>query len=696
MRLLSFTEGIIFMTYFIISGGLTGKCLSRKTSLWIWGVILGSVVMIQTALLLSGQDSTLVITLLPVTAYLPLALGVLFLTGLNYFQTAAIWTMGFMASYILKILRKILFLEQGSPVSAIKSDILVIAVMLLTACILILLVFCLLRKTFDKYTKGRQPGWVLLCFPILLSYLLLSYISDSTTNVTLLVLGLLIAFSVFVMVIRILISQASLTEMEESERKMELRMQAQRQEYEDIRKKMEAGRIYRHDMRHHILVLKELALGSETADLLHYLENMSGKLSEVEREVYCANPTVNAVISSYIAQAKKAGCAVTAKIFLPEQIPFDEMDICMVLANAIENAKNACDLVEEEKRYLHIKVEFLEDKKLFVSIKNPCSQPVNLDDNGVPIYLGSDEHGVGMKSMNEITEKYHGFLRCKCEEEEFTFQAVMFGSKSKESIILRHKIKFKKVASAMFFCGFAVLLCLGGVPMAVQALSDLTGEGVLSHLKKVVTWKAGWGDTYIQVEYPILDEVKMIMDSTVPAEELLVLMKGAENMNLQIEAYVEEAKTQFRKYLFRKCEGYVGCNITWQILRDDEKYLSINMIGTVNVGGSGEFSHCYTLDKSSGNILKLKELFPEDIDYVSIISEEILRQMTEQAEKGEARYFIPGYGWSENECFQKIDGDQNFYINDQDQLVIVFDEYEVAPGSMGMPEFVIDIEYEMN
>ena len=69
---------------------------------------------------------------------------------------------------------------------------------------------------------------------------------------------------------------------------------------------------------------------------------------------------------------------------------------------------------------------------------------------------------------------------------------------------------------------------------------------------------------------------------------------------------------------------------------------------------------------------------------------------TEQAEKGEARYFIPGYGWSENECFQKIDGDQNFYINDQDQLVIVFDEYEVAPGSMGMPEFVIDIEYEMN
>ena len=37
--------------------------------------------------------------------------------------------------------------------------------------------------------------------------------------------------------------------------------------------------------------------------------------------------------------------------------------------------------------------------------------------------------------------------------------------------------------------------------------------------------------------------------------------------------------------------------------------------------------------------------------------------------------------------------DQNFYINDENQLVIVFDEYEVAPGSMGTPEFVIPTEF---
>lgn len=63
--------------------------------------------------------------------------------------------------------------------------------------------------------------------------------------------------------------------------------------------------------------------------------------------------------------------------------------------------------------------------------------------------------------------------------------------------------------------------------------------------------------------------------------------------------------------------------------------------------------------------------------------------MKQQVEAGEADYFIPGGIWSEEECFKEIDADQNFYINDQNQLVIVFDEYEVAPGSMGMPEFVL-------
>ena len=37
----------------------------------------------------------------------------------------------------------------------------------------------------------------------------------------------------------------------------------------------------------------------------------------------------------------------------------------------------------------------------------------------------------------------------------------------------------------------------------------------------------------------------------------------------------------------------------------------------------------------------------------------------------------------------QINEDQMFYINENKQLVVVFGKYEIAPGYMGLPEFVI-------
>ncbi len=84
----------------------------------------------------------------------------------------------------------------------------------------------------------------------------------------------------------------------------------------------------------------------------------------------------------------------------------------------------------------------------------------------------------------------------------------------------------------------------------------------------------------------------------------------------------------------------------------------------------------------------LSILLPES-SYLFPISRKIKAQMAEQNNSGAGNYFLPGGIWAEEECFQSIDPEQNFYINGSGQPVIVFAEYEVAPGSMGEPEFVI-------
>ena len=84
-------------------------------------------------------------------------------------------------------------------------------------------------------------------------------------------------------------------------------------------------------------------------------------------------------------------------------------------------------------------------------------------------------------------------------------------------------------------------------------------------------------------------------------------------------------------------------------------------------------------------MLELSDLFKDGSDYIGIISAEILKQMKDGNEKYGYNYFVDG-----EDAFTEISEDVNFYIDGFDRIVIVFDEYEAAPGSMGSPKFFIN------
>ncbi|HCJ56186.1 MAG TPA: anti-sigma factor, partial [Clostridiaceae bacterium] len=100
-----------------------------------------------------------------------------------------------------------------------------------------------------------------------------------------------------------------------------------------------------------------------------------------------------------------------------------------------------------------------------------------------------------------------------------------------------------------------------------------------------------------------------------------------------------------------------------------------------------------TIDKKNQILITLPSLF-KDESYVDIISENIKAQMREQMKEDEGKiYWVSGAGIEEPvELFERISKEQSFYINDDSKLVISFDKYEVAPGYMGVIEFVIPTE----
>jgi hypothetical protein len=116
-----------------------------------------------------------------------------------------------------------------------------------------------------------------------------------------------------------------------------------------------------------------------------------------------------------------------------------------------------------------------------------------------------------------------------------------------------------------------------------------------------------------------------------------------------------------------------------------DTFLVVEHWVVVTMASGAESVSFDNVDLRNQVLVTLPGLF-QDASYVETITANIKEQMQAQmADTDSGRmYFV--------DEFKQIKPDQSFYINAEHKLVIVFNEYEVAPGSMGVVEFVIPTE----
>lgn len=162
-----------------------------------------------------------------------------------------------------------------------------------------------------------------------------------------------------------------------------------------------------------------------------------------------------------------------------------------------------------------------------------------------------------------------------------------------------------------------------------------------------------------------------------------------DQLNESVDSYVKELLERFEAERKESEEGYLGLDVDYQVLTNDEKWFSLDIAAVETQASGYEFHRFYTIDKETDRVIELRDLFAEDADYVSVISEEIIRQMKADPD---GVYWLEDTEIPKEDNFTAIKPDQSFYINQEGKLVIAFDEYEVAPGYMGALQFVIPNE----
>lgn len=212
-------------------------------------------------------------------------------------------------------------------------------------------------------------------------------------------------------------------------------------------------------------------------------------------------------------------------------------------------------------------------------------------------------------------------------------------------------------------------IAVNASPVVAQAMD---GIPVIGSIARVVTIR----------NYNESTDNGMMADISVPQ------IDGNVAANAEMDAYAKELIARYEKEVVAQLgqeEGHYALESSYEVVSDNDKYVSIR-INTVETMASGaEFVKIFTVDKATGETVSLKDYLnsPEKLEAVS---QNIKDQMAAQMAEDEGKvYFTEG----EVGSFTGLTGDENFYLNEAGELVIVFGEYEVAPGYMGTVSFTI-------
>lgn len=291
-------------------------------------------------------------------------------------------------------------------------------------------------------------------------------------------------------------------------------------------------------------------------------------------------------------------------------------------------------------------------------------------------YLRQKAAGENIETPEEVKKQIENILMELPETNE---------SKNKAGVSRRN---FKKraiyaltcVAAAACFIFITVFLLPNVSPAYAEVLSKIP---VIGEIVKVVT---KYDYSYSGERYHMQVDVPQIEDEN---------SEAAEYINKSVEELTSQLVDEFYSDLESTGgEGYKSVYIDYEAVTNTEKWFTLKL--SVYNGGAGtgiQYYKYYHIDKRSGNVVRFEDLFEENeyLKAAEAIVEDIKKQMREQMSSDEhISYWIDGIFPGAD--FVSLESGYNFYFSSLGELVIVFDKYEVGPGSMGTPEFTIEKE----
>lgn len=196
-----------------------------------------------------------------------------------------------------------------------------------------------------------------------------------------------------------------------------------KQQYEEIKNIYLNMRGWRHDYHNHLQVIKAYLAFDQKKELEQYLNELEQELNRVDAYVKSGNLMLDAILNSKLSLMEKSGISVTCKTELNGGIPLQEVDLCVILGNLLDNAMEACGQIQENNRFVRVYIAVIK-KQFYISVQNSAKEEPDFNERN---YISNKRgnHGFGIKRVKALTDKYEGFLNLQNEPGIFAAEVTL-------------------------------------------------------------------------------------------------------------------------------------------------------------------------------------------------------------------------------------------------------------------------------
>ncbi|WP_349674787.1 GHKL domain-containing protein [Lacrimispora sp.] len=189
---------------------------------------------------------------------------------------------------------------------------------------------------------------------------------------------------------------------------LEQQVIAQADSVHEMQMRYEMTRTFRHDLNGHWTVLGGFLKTGETEKAMDYLEKLTTLSDQLTFPCQTGNDVLNILLTNKLGIAHQKGIDVDCTVKIPDNCIIDDMDLCILFSNAVDNAVKACIAGNQTRPFLSLKT-VQKGEFLMIDIKNSRSD----------VFFPVGGTGIGLQSIKAVVEKYHGRVHIEKTPETF-------------------------------------------------------------------------------------------------------------------------------------------------------------------------------------------------------------------------------------------------------------------------------------